>query len=245
MRKAKYQCVIPQANNLSSPVGGGGGEGPHPAQPHNQRSDALNEYYSYPARDEILEAVRICCGRCCRCGETPVEYAWRARDVDMSSLLRLAIENELTKTEREAVRLRWFENMNNREISAKLGVGESAVSRTLSRATKKLRKALGYAVFYQHNINSDAIIPAAVERARAIRAAKLMNAENFPCAIKKSRLVRGYSTAQAEKYAGLKSGRLTALENGSPPSQEEAVRLCAFFAVMPDGTDIHDEKENK
>ena len=160
----------------------------------------------------------------------------------MSALLRLAVENELTPAEREAVSLRWFENLSNRETALRLGVSESAVSRTLSRAAAKLRKALGYAVFYQHNINSDAIIPAALERARAVRAAKLMKAENFAQQVKKQRLSRGYSENQVEKYAGVKRGRVRAIENGAAPSAEETARLCAFFAVSPCGADGQQEE---
>ena len=207
-----------------------------------KRRYEVNEYCNYPTEEEIREAVKACCGRCCKCVETPVEYAWRARDVDMSALLRLAVENELTPAEREAVSLRWFENLSNRETALRLGVSESAVSRTLSRAAAKLRKALGYAVFYQHNINSDAIIPAALERARAVRAAKLMKAENFAQQVKKQRLSRGYNENQVEKYAGVKRGRVRAIESGAAPSAEETARLCAFFAVSPCGADGKQEE---
>ena len=204
----------------------------------------MNCYYDYPTEEEIREAVKICCGRCGRCVETPVEYAWRARDVDMSALLRLAVENELTSSEKEAVRLRWFENLSNRETARRLGVSESAVSRTLARAQAKLHKALGYAVFYQHNVNSSAIVPAAVERARAVSAAKLMKVENFAQQIEKLRVSRGYSENMLEKYAGIKRGRVRAIENGSAPSAEETARLCAFFAVEPCGAgSIHKETQ--
>ena len=194
----------------------------------------MNQFFNYPSREEIKEAVKICCGRNCGLCETPVEYAWRARDVDMSDLLCIAIENELTPAEREAVNLRWFENLSNREIAAKTGVSESSVSHTLGRATEKLRSTLSYAVFYQHNINSNAIVPAAVERARAIRAAKLAKSRDFAGRIKNERLGRGYSEEQAEKYAGIKHGRLRSIENGEAPTAEEAARLCAFFAVLPE-----------
>lgn len=202
----------------------------------------MNEYYDYPTQEEIREATKICCGRCCKCVETPVEYAWRARDVEMSDLLRLAVENELTAAEKDAVSLRWFENLSNRETALRLGVSESAVSRALARAEAKLRKALGYAVLYQHNVNSNAIIPAALERARAVRAAKLMKAENFARQVRNLRVSRGYSESQVEKYAGLGRGRVRAVENGASPTAEETARLCAFFAVEPCGAGITKEE---
>ena len=63
----------------------------------------MKEYFTFPAREEIKAATNICCGRFCGSCETPVEYAWRARDVDMSALLDMAIENELTQAEQKAV----------------------------------------------------------------------------------------------------------------------------------------------
>ena len=205
----------------------------------------MKEYFTFPAREEIKAATNICCGRFCGSCETPVEYAWRARDVDMSALLDMAIENELTQAEQKAVYLRWFENLSNRLTASALGVSEAVASKTLRRAQAKLHKALRYAVYYQHNINREAVVPAAVERARAVLAARLMNAENFARQIKKERVMRGYDENQVEKYAGIKKGRIKAIENGFEPSPEEKARLCAFFALMPAENETNTKEKNE
>ena len=205
----------------------------------------MNGYFNYPSQEEIRRAVAICCGRFCRLCETPVEYAWRARDVDLSALLDLAVENELTATERKAVKLRWQGNLTNRETAKKLGVSESAVSRTLERASGKLRRALCYAVLYQRNVIRSDVVPAAVERAMAVSAAKLMREEDFAGQVRKQRLIRGYTEEQVERFAGIKHGRLARIEKGEAADAEEKARLCAFFAVMPAGEDEQADSQRR
>ena len=58
--------------------------------------------------------------------------------------LRLAREEELTARQRELLRLRYDENLSVSEIAALIGRDKSTVSRTLSRARRRLYKCLRY-----------------------------------------------------------------------------------------------------
>ena len=58
--------------------------------------------------------------------------------------LTLAIQNELTPHQQRALLMRYSEGKNMTEIAGILGVSPSTVSRTISRALKRLRKALQY-----------------------------------------------------------------------------------------------------
>ena len=58
--------------------------------------------------------------------------------------LRLAREEELTPRQRELLRLRYEEEMSVTQIAGRLGVSKSTVSRTLSRAQRRLYKCLRY-----------------------------------------------------------------------------------------------------
>lgn len=58
--------------------------------------------------------------------------------------LRLAREEELTAHQRELLRLRYEENLSVSEIAALIGRDKSTVSRTLSRARRRLYKCLRY-----------------------------------------------------------------------------------------------------
>ena len=61
-----------------------------------------------------------------------------------SDLMRLKREEELTARQRELLRLRYEENMTVTEIAAAIGRDKSTVSRTLSRARRRLYKCLRY-----------------------------------------------------------------------------------------------------
>ena len=58
--------------------------------------------------------------------------------------LRLAREEELTARQRELLRLRYEENLSVSEIAALIGRDKSTVSRTLSRARRRLYKCPRY-----------------------------------------------------------------------------------------------------
>ena len=58
--------------------------------------------------------------------------------------LRLAREEELTARQRELLRLRYEENLSVSEIAALIGRDKSTVSRTPSRARRRLYKCLRY-----------------------------------------------------------------------------------------------------
>lgn len=58
--------------------------------------------------------------------------------------LRVAREQELTERQRELLRLRYEEEMSLAEISEALGLDKSTVSRTITRAKRRLYKCLRY-----------------------------------------------------------------------------------------------------
>ncbi|MBO4893462.1 MAG: hypothetical protein J5562_00930 [Clostridia bacterium] len=204
----------------------------------------MNAVFGYPAREEIEAAVKACCGRCCRACETPVEYAWRARDVELARLLRMAVENDLSDLERAVVTMRWFADMGTTEIAKRLGVTPSAVSHTLSRGEKRLYELLRYAVYYRCDTLDERTVPAMLMRARAVLAAGLTQAEDFASAVKKERLAQGLSEEKTEEYAGLEPGRLRLIENGEEPLDTEKAKLGAFFAITPRLFDETGDKNN-
>ena len=100
----------------------------------------------FPSREEIRAAQLACCGRCCNQCESPAEYAWRKRDVDMAILLEKAIENELTERQRLMIGLYYFKGMNIPKIAEMLGVNRSTVSRTISRGRRSILEKMKFFV---------------------------------------------------------------------------------------------------
>ena len=89
---------------------------------------------SLPSENEIRNAVKICCGRRCHACETPVEYAWRKRMIDLAYLLGLAVERDLTESEREYIKAVFYDGKTRAEVSAEKSVSPADVSAALSRA---------------------------------------------------------------------------------------------------------------
>ena len=188
----------------------------------------------FPSREEIRTAQLACCGRCCTQCESPAEYAWRKRDVDMAILLEKAIADELTETEREAVTEHWFNFETITSIAAKKKINASAVKRTLSRATDKLTKVLRYAVCYQQNISDENIVPVVLGRARVIAAARNAKGGNSGDRITRLRQSQNLTKEVLAPALGISADRLGRLEQGAIPMGDELEAISNFFSVTAD-----------
>ena len=192
-------------------------------------------FYKYPSKEEIKAAQLACCGRCCDACETPAEYAWRKRGVDMAVLLEHAIENELSTAEKSAVRNHWFESMSVGEIAAMQGISSAAVSVTLKRAQSKLYKALRYAVAYQNNVGKESAVSLVLARARVVAAARNSTGNSLPERLRALRVAENLSREALEKVSSVSAVRFAAIENGiAEPHINEVIALSEAFGVTTD-----------
>lgn len=192
-------------------------------------------FNKYPSKEEIKAAQLACCGHCCDACETPAEYAWRKRGVDMAVLLEHAIENELSISEKSIVRNRWFEEMTVGEIAEMYGISTAAVSVTLKRAQDKLHHALRYAVAYQNNVCNESTVSLLLARARIVAAARNKNAENFRERLFGLRVAQNLTRDSLAKVSAVPVSRLTAFEAGkAEPHIKDLVALSEAFGVTID-----------
>lgn len=198
---------------------------------NKKEKDVRNEF---PSREEIKTAQLACCGRCCTQCESPAEYAWRKRDVDMAILLEKAIVNELTEIEREAVTEHWFNFETMTAIAEKKKINVSAVKRTLARATDKLAKVLRYAVCYQQNISDENIVPVVLGRARVIAAARNASGGSSGDRITRLRQSQNLTREVLASAVGVSTERLGRLEHGAIPMGDEVSLISEFFNVTAD-----------
>lgn len=194
------------------------------------------EAFTLPTRQEAAAAQRVCCGRVCRLCESPAEYAWRRRTVDLAWLVRDAVEEDLSDAEREAVVKYWFENKTLKRTAEELGKAPPNVLRTLDRATAKLHTLLKHTVKYQHNLaRADALTPLAVNRALGYAALAGRRGESIGERLRLLRLRQNLPKSKAAEAAGLSPARLTALENDkSLPGAEETILLAALYQTTTD-----------
>lgn len=191
--------------------------------------------FRYPSKEEIKAAQLACCGRCCDACETPAEYAWRKRGVDMAVLLEKAIETELSENERITIRERWYESMSVGEIAAKQKISSAAVSVTLKRAQEKLHRALRYAVGYQLQSAKETTVSLVLANARVVAAARNSVGDSAGERMRNLRLRDNISHESLSKVTGIPLRRLNAFENGkSEPCLQELLALSEAFGVTTD-----------
>lgn len=188
----------------------------------------------YPDEEEMLAAQLACCGRYCNACETPAEYAWRKREVDMSLLLEKAIQEELTETEKEIIIDYWFDSESLTQIAEKRKIKPPSVKGTLTRAQEKIERALRYAVFYQQEIMSESVVSAVMGRARIIASARNGLSEKSAERIKNLRLAQGLSMEKLEKATGIPVEKIKRLESGEAPEISELIIISDFFGVTTD-----------
>ncbi len=190
---------------------------------------------SYPTPEEALAAQKACCGRVCSLCESPAEYAWRRRTVDLGALALEAVESDLSEKERGALVKHLFEGMTLTAIAAESGRSVSGISRTLARAKRKLEDVLKYAVKYQYNLEHVPFLPLAVRKALAAAAASRVSAGSFGERLRALRNAENIPAVALAEAAGFTPKRLLSLEAGkAAPGAAEIVRLAAFFERSTD-----------
>lgn len=175
----------------------------------------------------------MCCGCNCEMCESPVEYAWRRRRVELADLLTLAIERELTPAEREVIEKIYYENLTVTEVAAFTGKTYQAVRKALKNAQRKLREKLEYVTMYISNSEAPELVPLKLREAQMIAFSKGGN--NFSKRIKNERTALAISGKKLSEITGISAERLEKLENGSDePRLNEIKKLCCFFGIKAD-----------
>ncbi len=206
------------------------------------------EVFSYPDRKEIETAVKLCCGRCCDACESPVEFAWRKRRIDLAYLVGLAVENELTPRERQVIRSVYYEGKSNAQTAEKYRLSRETVRSARKRAEEKLRHALKYVKYYIDDripLTDSSLLPGdvlSVIRARETRAA------NLGGKLFRLRSAKAFPVKLISDITGISVSRLRKFESGGAlPDALEIGELCAAYGVTPNEIFDYDNerKENE
>ncbi|MBR6701566.1 MAG: transcriptional regulator [Clostridia bacterium] len=187
---------------------------------------------NYPDEEEIRQAVKACCGRCCVACETPVEYAWRKRETDMALLLDTAIERELTDNERRVIYARYFEDKSVSEIAKELSLAPSSVRETRLRAERKLKKALAYLYMYVTDTVTKPDFEICLDNSFSVLAAKKQTPLKVGARLRNIRVGRALTREKASDVLGIGMERLGRIERGKAnPDALEIRRICGVFGV--------------
>ncbi len=191
--------------------------------------------FSFPTPEERKAAMCVCCGSHCPGCESPDDYAWRRRDVDLSLLADEVIKTRLTERERAVVEAYWFDSMTVSGIAQRDGLCPSSVSRCLEKAQHKIYDALKFAVAYQHDIENTDFLPVAVRRAFAVSAARRFEPQTLGERIKKLRCSENIGEDMLCCALKLSQRTLRLIESGEKePSLRQLTELAAFFGTTAD-----------
>ncbi len=180
-------------------------------------------------------AQRACCGRVCKMCESPAEYAWRRRTVDLALLLEDAVAHDLSEGERAAIEKYWFDGMTLTQVAAETGRAPPNVARTLERAKQKLHAALRLTVMYQYNLENAELVPIAVRKAAAVTAAQRQKACSTGETLRNLRLRENIGAAQLARTLEMPLNRLRAAESDKIQlNAKELLLLAAFFNTTTD-----------
>jgi len=193
------------------------------------------EATTLPTPEEADMAQRACCGRVCNMCESPAEYAWRRRTVDLALLLEDAVAHDLSEGERAAIEKYWFDGMTLTQVAAETGRAPPNVARTLERAKQKLHAALRLTVMYQYNLENAELVPIAVRKAAAVTAAQRQKACSTGETLRNLRLRENISAAQLARTLEMPLNRLRAAESDKMHlNAKELLLLAAFFNTTTD-----------
>ncbi len=198
----------------------------------------IRDYFeatTLPTPEEAKAAQNACCGRVCKMCESPAEYAWRRRTVDLAKLVCDAVEEDLSDNEREAVEKYWFDGMTITQIAAATGRAAPNVARTLEKAKQKLYAVLRHTVKYQYNLETTDLTPVAVRKSLVIAAAGRQNEKSVGARVKALRTGENIGTALLAQTLAIPESHLLAIENSTTlPDIKELLAIAAFFERTTD-----------
>ena len=166
--------------------------------------------------------------------ESMAEYISRRRTVDLASLVRQIVEEELTGSEQLVVRMRYYENLTPLEIAKRLNLHKSTVSHAIADGEAHIRHCLKYVVQYQYDMLHVPFLPLAVRAAMVVSSARYGKAD-AASRLLRLRLGENLTLAAVCAAVDIPTKRLHAIETGQAvPDARELLRLASFYGVCAD-----------
>lgn len=178
--------------------------------------------------------------RCMRLGDLSEEealecledFAFELRNVTTAKLVEEIIENDLTPSQTEILKMYLYDNMGVVQIARIMGLSQAAVSKTIVRANNTIVKLLTPLIKYQNDIADAEIVPINVGKLLSICAAKNGNTESFCEKLRNLRIAYDISKDRLSSNLKISRGELEAIESGRKiPSVTTAMRYSALFDV--------------
>jgi DNA-binding transcriptional regulator YiaG len=158
--------------------------------------------------------------------ETIDEYLMRKRKIELISLVKEVIENELIQTDKDIVRLHWYLGKSITETAEIIGSNRSSVSRRLDKINDIIYEKLKYALHYRYGKDFSASAKLIIKNKDALCIFQEKE-ETVAQRIKLLRIRQGMTIRDSKEMTGISISRLEAIENNRCQPTAEDIKLIA------------------
>ena len=156
----------------------------------------------------------------------------RVRKIGMAKLVENIIETKLTQNQRTIVQEFWFCQKNTSQIARELGVSQSNVYRTLTRANETIKELLTPLVTYFSDLPCVQVAPVILRETMKICSARSDNADTLSAVLKNIRLSKAVTPECAAQALGITVKELEKIESGQTiPALDYIQRFSQVFNV--------------
>ena len=166
--------------------------------------------------------------------ESEKEYLERIRKVNMLTVMKRIIKNELNDTQKAVLKLRHFENKSFEAIAAELFMSPSAVNRCLKKAEGIVAAYMKYVHLFADIGLKNSDKPLDVKMAVSQLLLENSSKDKIGLRLRKSRAERAITLEKAALCTGLTKERLNTIEETGNLVSGELKRLIAFYGVSAD-----------
>lgn len=171
------------------------------------------------------------------------EFIVRKRKIELISLVKKVIENELNEKEKEIVRLHWYENKSVTQTAQILCVDKSTVSRRLDKINDIIYDKLKYAIEYRFGNDYAQLARLIVKSKDAM--CSFVKSDSIAGRIKKLRISQGLTQEELSEMTGIAKGTLEKIESASVEANTTQIaKISTVFKVSADYI-IFGNKERK
>ena len=166
--------------------------------------------------------------------ETVDEYLLRKRKVELCCLVKKVIKNELSETDREIVRLHWYNGNSITDTAKVLGIDRSNVSRRLDKINDIIYDKLKYALEYRYGKDYSSSVKMIIKNKDAL--CLVSEDLSSPCKrIRNLRVTQGFTQKDAQFMTGIDAQKLDEMEKGKRDiSVRDVIRIATAYKTSAD-----------
>lgn len=166
--------------------------------------------------------------------ENEKEYGERVKKIKLLKIVKSIFENDLNDRQKDMLRLKYCENKSGEDIAEIYGQNRSTICRAVKKAENIIRENMRYVFEYadlkEYTDNPPICIASAISTITFCSS----RPDTVGKRIKKERIMKMLTIENVSDATKISPIRLLAIENSSPFTYDEFIKLVTFFSVSAD-----------